>query len=188
MTRLRNIVACFVAVCAALGSKALYGASIRPSILTGLMQQPSSQYYHYVYGGQFDLARKEDAAFMRVQYLERPAFHHAGYVDQDFSGALMFGARVLKHGNLGISAVIGGGYAWGYLKEDAAENPQREAYRLPGVATGIEGRWSIKHVDVRISHQLMICQNDRAQLAAYVAWPFTWFLLAVSTPVTWGER
>lgn len=162
-------------------------ASIRPSLLAGLMQQPSSQYYHYVYGGQLDLARAEDASFIRGQYLERPVFRHGGFQDQDFSAAVLFGARVLKHKNFGVSAVLGGGYAWGYLKEDEQENPRRQTYRLPGVATGVEGRWSNSWIDIRLSHQLMICQNDNEQLQAHVAWPFTWFLFSVSSPLSWGE-
>lgn len=188
MTRLRDVFAFIVILSGAFSTERVFAASLRPSLLAGLMQQPSSQYYHYVYGGQLDLARKEDAAFMRAQYLERPAFRRAGFVDQDFSAALLFGARVFKYKDLGINAVIGGGYAWGYLKEDAVDVPARESYRLPGIATGIEGRWTGKWIDIRAAYQHMICQNDRDQLEAYVAWPFNWFLVSLSTPIKWGER
>ncbi len=166
----------------------LSAASLRPTVVTGLMQQPSSQYYHYVYGGQVDIARKDDAAYMRLQYLERPAFRSAGYVDQDFSAALFFGKSVYKKGPLGIGALIGTGYNWGYLKEIAGDAPSREAYRMPGIGTGIEGKWSTDRLDVRLSYQTMICQNDRSQIDYYVAWPFSWFLLSASTPINLGGR
>ncbi len=163
-------------------------AAIRPSIVTGLMQQPSSQYYHAVYGGQVDIARKDDIAYMRLQYLERPAFRSSGFVDQDFSSAVFFGKSVYKKGSLGLGALIGAGYNWGYIKETGVENPIREAYRMPGVGTGLEGRWSTKKVDLRFSYQTIICQNDRDLFNYYVAWPFSWFLLSVSTPIELGGR
>jgi hypothetical protein len=163
-------------------------ASIRPAMIAGLMQQPSSQYYHYVYGGQLDVARKDDAAYLRLQYIERPAFKSAGFIDQDFSSSLFFGKSVLKQGGLGIGALIGAGYAWGYLKEAEGSAPKREAYRMPGFGAGIEGKWANKSIDIRASYQTLICQNDRSQFDYYVAWPFSWFLVTVSTPITIGGR
>ncbi|MEI6398827.1 MAG: hypothetical protein WCO71_08665 [Pseudomonadota bacterium] len=161
-------------------------ASARPMLLTGLMQQPSSQYYHYVYGGQLDLARKNDVAMLRLQYLERPAFRNAGYVDQDFSAAAMFGKSVLRIGNIGVNALVGGGYAWGYIKDDADVAPRREAYRLPGIATSLEAKWGTNNIDFRLAHQMMICQSSKVQAEAYVAWPFTWFIFSMSTPISIG--
>lgn len=164
------------------------GASLRPTIVTGLMQQPSSQYYHYVYGGQLDIARKDDVAYMRLQYLERPAFESAGFIDQDFSAAVFFGKSVLKRGGFGVSALVGAGQNWGYLKEAKVDNPRREAYRMPGIGTALEAKWSSARVDLRVSYQTMICQNDRELFDYYVAWPFSWFLLSASTPISFGGR
>lgn len=161
-------------------------ASIRPTAVSGVMQQPTSQYYHLAYGVQLDLARLDDAALMRWQYLERPAFHKSGYIDQDFSGAFFIGANVLKQRQVGVNALIGGGYAWGYLKEDGEGVLRHESYRLPGVATALEARWTTPSFDVRVTHQVMICQNSQAQTEAYVAWPFSWTLLSVSAPINFG--
>jgi hypothetical protein len=165
-----------------------FGASIRPTLVNGLMQQPSSQYYHYVYGGQFDIARNDDVAYMRLQYLQRPAFKNAGFVDQDLSSALFFGKSVLKKGSFGIGALVGAGYNWGYIKEIDNATASREVYRMPGIGTAIDGRWTSKAVDIRLSYQIMICQNDRELFRYLVAWPFSWFLLSVSTPIEWGGR
>lgn len=160
--------------------------SIRPTVISGVMQQPTSQYYHLAYGAQLDLARLDDAALMRWQYIERPAYHKGGYVDQDFSGAFFIGASVLKKSQVGVNALLGGGYAWGYLKEEGGDMPRHEGYRLPGIATALEARWTTSSFDVRLTHQVMICQNSQAQAEAYVAWPFTWTLLSVSAPINLG--
>jgi hypothetical protein len=177
--------ACAVVTFIWLESPAL-AATVRPAVISGLMQQPTSQYYHFTYGAQMDVARKEDAAIVRWQYLERPAFRRVGYVDQDFSGAMFFGTNVLKSGQFGVNALVGGGYAWGYLKEEGVASPKREGYKLPGMATALEARWTTSLVDVRLAHQVLICQNSKAQLQAYVAWPFTWVLLSLSTPINIG--
>jgi hypothetical protein len=161
-------------------------ANARPMLLTGLMQQPSSQYYHYVYGGQLDLARQNDVAILRLQYIERPAFRNAGYVDQDFSGAVLFGKSVLTTGNIGVNALVGGGYTWGYIKDDSDVAPRREAYRLPGITTSLEAKWGTSSIDFRLAQQMMICQNSKTQAEAYVAWPFTWLLFSMSTPISIG--
>ena len=177
---------CVAVVCLGLAPTGR-AAALRPTVVSGVMQQPTSQYYHLTYGAQLDLARKDDAALMRLQYLERPGFHNGGYVDQDFSGAFFFGASVLKGGSLGMNALLGGGYAWGYIKEENVDSPRHESYKLPGIATGLEARWTTSLVDVRLTHQMMICQSSKVQLEAYVAWPFTWTLLSVSTPISfWG--
>ena len=161
-------------------------ASAWPTLLPGLMQQPSSQYYHYVYGGQLDFARKNDVAMLRLQYLERPAFRNAGYIDQDFSAAAMFGKSVLNVGNIGINALVGWGYTWGYIKDDTDVAPRREGYRLTGVATSLEAKWGTTNIDFRLAHQMMVCQNSKTQAEAYVAWPFSWFLLSLSSPISIG--
>ena len=162
------------------------GATLRPTAVTGLMQQPSSQYYHLIYGGQIDIAKKDDAAQMRLQYLERPPFRRVGFVDQDFSGAVFFGKGIIKDKVFGVSALVGGGYAWGYIKEDTEDNPVKNSYKLPGIATALEARWTFKSLDLRATYQTMICQNSKTQLQAYVAWPFNWFLVAASMPVSLG--
>ena len=157
--------------------------TLRPTVVSGVMQQPTSQYYHLAYGAQLDFARKDDAALMRWQYIERPAFHSSGYVDQDFSAAFFFGANVLKKDRFGMTALVGGGYAWGYIKEETVDLPKHESFSLPGIATALEARWTTRLLDVRLTHQVMVCQNSKVELEAYVAWPFTWTLLSISIPI-----
>ena len=159
-------------------------ASLRPSILAGFMSQPSSQYYNYVYGGQVDFARAKESVLIRLQYIERPEFRSGGYVDQDFSSMFFVGKSLLQRGSLGVTALVGGGYAWGYLKSTQTESYVRNGYRLPGIGSALEGRWASKNWDIRLTHQVLICQGYKDQLQAYVAWPFNWFLISISHPLT----
>jgi hypothetical protein len=162
-------------------------ATLRPSVLVGLMAPPSSQYYHYVYGGQVDLARRFDTSLVRVQYLQRPAFTETGYTDQDFSALAMLGTSVLGKKEFGVTALFGGGYVWGYIK--ASENPDdKNSYKLPGLAVALEARWSPKLIDVRFAHQVLVAHESKDQLKAYVAWPFNWFVLSASYPISIGGR
>jgi hypothetical protein len=188
MILLTKIILTMIIILSSVYSECLVGASIRPTLLNGVMQQPASQYYHYVYGAELDLAKNQDAGLFRAQYLQRPIFKNAGYSDQDSSAAFFFGSNLISYGSLGATAFIGGGYAWGYIQKDqtASEAAKKETYRLPGISTSIEARWSLAHLDMRLSHQVMICQNSKDQATAYVAWPFTWFLLSISSPINVG--
>lgn len=160
----------------------VHAAEVRPSFLAGLMTPPSSQYYYYVYGGQLDASRDQDQGLLRIQYLKRPEFNSLGYVDQDYSGLALVGTSVLKRGEFGVTTLVGGGYTWGYIK--STENPADEnSYKIPGLAVAIEGRWSPKGLDVRLTHQVFVGHSSTEQLKAYVAWPFNWFVISVSRPI-----
>lgn len=162
-------------------------ATLRPSALVGLMTPPSSQYYHYVYGGQIDLARRFDSSLLRIQYLQRPAYTKSGYTDQDFSALGMVGTSVMGKKEYGVTALLGGGYVWGYIK--ASENlDDRNSYKLPGLAVALEAKWSPKFIDVRFAHQVFIGHESQDQLKAYVAWPFNWFVLSAAYPISFGGR
>lgn len=162
-------------------------ATLRPSALVGLMTPPSSQYYHYVYGSQIDLAGRFDSSLMRIQYLQRPAYSKSGYTDQDFSALGMIGTSVMGKKEFGITALFGGGYVWGYIK--ASENPSdKNSYKLPGLAVALEARWTPKFIDVRFAHQVFIGHEAQDQLKAYVAWPFNWFVLSAAYPISVGGR
>lgn len=162
-------------------------ATLRPSALVGLMTPPSSHYYHYVFGGQVDLAQTGDLSLMRIQYLQRPAYSKSGYRDQDFSALAMFGTSVFGEQEFGVSGLAGGGYVWGYIK--STENPNdKNSYKLPGIAVALEARWSPKFIDVRFAHQVLIAHESEDHLKAYVAWPFNWFLLSAAYPISIGGR
>lgn len=157
-------------------------ASIRPSFSSGLMVPPASQYYHFVYGAQLDVAQDLDRSLVRLQYLQRPKFSSRGYSDQDFSGLFLIGQSILRWRTLGVTSLIGGGYAWGYIKSDT-EGSKAERYKLPGLAVALEGRWTPKYLDLRFSHQVLIAHSSNEQLTAYVAWPFNWFVISLSRPI-----
>lgn len=129
------------------------------------------------------MARDNDQSLLRIQYLQRPPFTSKGYVDQDFSGALMVGKSVLQRKEWGITALFGGGYAWGYIRS-TKDGSLSNSYSLPGPTVAIDGRWSTKGIDVRLTHQVLVGHNSKEHLNAYVVWPFNWFVFSVSSPVS----
>jgi len=161
---------------------AVTAASVRPSVSAGLMVPPSSQYYHYVFGTQLDLARDSDQSLVRIQYLQRPKFSSRGYTDQDFSGLVLLGQSILQRKSLGVTSLIGGGYAWGYIKSET-DLSDVNSYKIPGIALALEGRWTTDYLDVRFTHQVLVGHSSKEQLNAYVAWPFNWFVLSFSHPI-----
>ena len=144
---------------------AAIAASVRPSFSAGLMVPPSSQYYHYVFGTQIDLARESDRSLIRLQYLQRPKFTSRGYTDQDFSGLIFIGQSLLQRKSVGVTSLIGGGYAWGYIKS-VADSDEVNSYKIPGLAVSLEGRWSTDYLDVRFAHQVLIGHSAKEQLNA----------------------
>ena len=95
----------------------------------------------------------------------------------------MFGKSVLQRKEWGVTALFGGGYAWGYIRS-TEDGSLANSYRLPGPAVAIDGRWSTNGIDVRLTHQVLVGHNSREQLSAYVVWPFNWFMVSVSSPLS----
>lgn len=161
-------------------SKQLFSITFHVGTHSGVMTQPSSNYYHAVYGGYFDLGTDDRRFFSRVSYVERPKFTAAGYIDQDYAESFIIGTKVTKAKTHGLLAGIGGGLVGGYIKPDPdypEANGEKRSYRLPGISTMIEYSLEWKHIDLGIGHQTFIGHADSEQLRAYVAWPYNFILI-----------
>lgn len=160
--------------------------TVRPMGLTGVMQQPASQYYHLVYGGNLDISLV-DSWSIRGTYFERPAFHSAGYVDQDFFAYAQTGVSFFRKGIFDVYSYIGAGRGWGYLKEESPtegrEKVRRNDYTLQALALSMEVSALFSWADVRIGHSLFVGKGDNDQTKSQVAWPFATYYLALSTPI-----
>jgi hypothetical protein len=95
---------------------------------------------------------------------------------------VLLGQSILQRKSLGVTSLIGGGYAWGYIKSET-DFSDINAYEIPGIAVALEGRWSTDYLDVRFTHQVLVGHSSEEQLNAYVAWPFNWFVLSFSHPI-----
>ena len=161
-----------------------FGFSVRPSADAGLMQQPTSQYYHAVRGGHFDAANEKESLVARIAYTERPEFIDAGYRDRDFAAWIQFGQKLVNYGNVGISAFAGAGEVWGYIKDDKPSKARREDFSLPGLALSMEASSTWDHFDMRLGHSIFAGQKDKTQLESFVVWPYTFFYLSLATPIS----
>lgn len=185
---MKRLLAAFVGLLMLMPFRAL-AVSMRPVAVTGVMQQPTSQYYHWIYGGMFDVGPTPGLS-LRASYFERPAFHSAGYVDQEFLAFAQMGGLIARKSIIDIYGFIGGGRVWGYLKEDNSEvasTPvRRETFAMPAAAFSMEASLSLGLVDMRIGHSQIVCMGTSDQVKSKVAWPYTTYYLTATIPIEFG--
>ena len=160
-----------------------FAATYRLSATTGVMQQPTSNYYHFVYGGQADVGTDKDSILLRASYFERPAYRSVGFIDKDYGWSGLLGTKLTKTKKHGLFAFIGLGKVAGYIKTQAANegtvDPKSRSFDLTGINAAMEYAWQIGRLALGIQHQSLIAFADRSQTEAFVAWPYNLFLLSV---------
>lgn len=152
---------------------------LRVDSTAGLMQQPTSHYYHFVYGGQLSVATQTSNVIWRASYMERPAFKSLGYEDKDFGWFTTFGTKLTKSQDSGVFAAIGAGSVGGYVKADSAktgvlQNKSR-SFRLIGPTVSLDYQAHLGPIQWSIGHQSFVGLVDRSEVTAYVAWPYNFF-------------
>lgn len=154
----------------------------------GLLQQPTSHYYHAIYGGLVDVARDDDWVIGRVQYLERPEFNVSGFADKDYGAFAMIGTKLTKAKSHGLYAFFGAGRMLGYVRASNDDTRLQAAaisrdYSLPGPTATVAYAWRWRSLELAANHQTFIGYVDEAQTEAYVAWPFNIFQATIG--VAW---
>ena len=150
----------------------------------GVMQQPTSHYYHATYGLEATTGTESQRFLLRASYVERPEFSADGYADKDSGWFGQVGSKLTKKANQGLYAFIGGGRMAGYTKltttttasaPNTADSKIASNYIQSGVSASIDYavRWG--QFDLAAGHQVFIGVVDRTQLQGYVAWPYTFF-------------
>ncbi len=148
--------------------------------ISGLMQQPTSQYYHLVYGAGAEISNDAQTVIGRIAYIERPVFAAAGFIDQESFIAATIGSKVTRRKNHGLYAFFGAGRVSGYIKPDpditTETNLNRRGFSMNAATLTIEygGQW--QQLFASLSHQTMIGLVDKAQSEIKVAWPYQFFL------------
>ena len=165
------------------GSSAAFAIAIKGSTSVGLMQQPTSHYYLFSYGGQADVSTDGDGFIARIQYVERPEFRTTGFRDKDYGTFGLVGTKLGKISTHGFYAFFGVGQMAGYTKavadapgiiQDATRN-----YSLNGPTASLEYLARLGPVDFSVGHQTFIGFVDKGEMQAYVAWPYNFFSTSV---------
>jgi len=160
----------------------LYAAVFSVGTTAGVMQQPTSHYYHATYGAEFTSGTNSEAFLVRSAYLERPEFRGGDYADKDYGWFVLVGSKVTKKSNHGLYAYMGGGRMAGYTKDRA---PSSTTFSTPsnyvqsGLVSGIEYAVTLGGFEMAAEHMLFVGAVDKVQLQSYVAWPFTFFQIRV---------
>ena len=174
-------------VCLALRPEAAEAVTLKVASTGGLMQQPTSQYYHAVYGGYVEIASASQRLIGRGQYVERPEFSNVGYVDKDYGAFAQVGAKLTAAKTHGLLAFVGYGRMSGYIRAESATRAQTDVserhYAIPGPIAAVEYAVRLGRIDLAVNHQTFVGFADRTQTDAYVAWPFNFF--QVSAGVLW---
>lgn len=159
-----------------MASRAL-GWSLETAPSVGLMQQPTSQYYHLVYGAHLTMSGEKDLWLLRYIFSERPVFESQGFADQDRLQMFVAGGKVRElMKKISIEALIGCGEISGYLKpSDDSTRAQysRRAYRIYGPAFDLQASLSFAKIwRLAFSHQTIVGITSKEELRAYVSWPY----------------
>lgn len=145
------------------------------------MMQPASQYFHIVRGGFLDWGREDQKFLIRLSYIERPVFESSGYADQEMGGFAGLGTQAWWSKNYSLLVFAGAGQMRGYSKlSDSASGDggvSRRDFVLAGLSLALELGVQWQHINLAVNHHLFTGFSTREQTSAFVAWPYTFFLL-----------
>lgn len=164
-----------------------YGAVYKIGSLTGIMKQPSSNYYHFTYGGYGEFGNEKETILLRIGYVERPLYSELGFQDQESMIFAILGTKILNNKWHGLYAYFGYGEVTGFIKADDNIDPNLQGvkrdFRLPGPTAAIEYNLRLFKLDIALSHQTLIGYTDNEQLRAYVAWPYNFIFLKIGMSI-----
>jgi len=149
----------------------------------GLMQQPTSQYYHYVYGSYAEVSTDDRKVYLKALYLERPRFNASGFSDQEFVGFGFIGTQLTSAKKpYAINALVGGGKISGYIRQNNSDGEQSyssRSYALNGAALGVEASMTFSKFHASLFHQTFIGLSSQEDYDADVVWPFNFFVAKI---------
>ncbi len=163
-------------------SHTAWAATYKIASLGGLMMQPTSNYFHAVYGASAEVGREDGKLVARMAYLERPQFRSAGFVDQEFFGFFQMGTKLTRAKSHGLWAFVGPGQTTGYVRAEGSKYPTDNVpptrkHRVPGLNLAMEYAFRWSGFECAATHQILVGHSSNEQLRAYVAWPYHFLLL-----------
>ena len=157
-----------------------YGIQYGVGVAAGLMQQPTSNYFHGIYGLDIGLASNNRSIIGKVGYLERPTFDNAGYEDKESHGFFWLGSGHQISSSQKVLVGLGYGSVMGSLTDD--EGNTRE-FSSEGPLAYIEWNLWYGNFEVGLAHSIMTGIGDSFQTEAYVTWPYSFVLLRMGARI-----
>jgi len=144
------------------------------------MMQPSSSYFHAVYGGYIDVASNTQSLIGRGAWIERPKFSANGYIDQDYGGFISAGTKLTESKSHGLFAFFGFGRMGGFIRSsNPGDEVSERSFSMQGPTASLEYALQWKNLTTSIGHSTFIGFGDRNQTEAYVAWPWNFGTLQI---------
>ena len=151
----------------------------------GYMQQPTSSYYHEVFGGHLDIATENQSLFLRLGQVQRPTFHAAGFSDKETHHFALLGHRLLRHGPFSIDTGAGYGTVTGFLHASADSTLSKREFSVHGGILNAEALLGFSVFEIGLSHQLFVGLGTKEQREVYVAWPYHFVFMRGGVSFTW---
>ena len=169
-------------------SPSLYGVTWDAGTLNGVMVQPTSNYYHMVYGAYVGMQTESEKLGWQAGYLERPLFKDEGFADKEWSYYAVLGSKLVETSSktFGVWGGVGWSRVSGYIKplanaaEEAAALPERD-FLIDGPAADLELYLRWHAVRLSLAHQTFVGFASAMQTSAYVAWPYNFLMLKLGT-------
>ena len=168
------LIAALLAVLALASSGAL-AASWEADTVTGVMEQPTSHYYHLIFGASVQGGTTSEGFLVKGTYWQRPTFEAAGYADQDEGWWGMVGTKVTKEKDRGLYAYAGFGRVGGWVKD--LSQGSKSTYLVNGPVFDVEYALHFGHFSMAVGHQQFIGYVSKFQVDAYVAWPYSFYTI-----------
>jgi hypothetical protein len=157
-----------------------YGTSIDG----GLVQQPTSQYFHLGYGISLWAASSSQRIGLRATYFERPKFRSNSFEDQDRGGAALAYGSIWHKARTRLLAGVGAGRFDGYVRPQETQSDfETRTYSIPGVVVWAQLTQSYGRLSFGMSHWTLAGYAGREQFDALVVWPFSVFSLSIGWSV-----
>lgn len=161
-----------------------YGMSQGAGIYVGLMQQPTSSYFHQVVGGYADAYSDDRSLFLRLGRIQRPEFRSAGFIDQEIYHFGMVGTSLVGAKWFDLEAAAGVGQVTGSLTPVSTELDTR-FFEVSGSVLSLEGKMIWEIFEVGLSHQLFTGFRTQDQIDINVVWPYVFMQLRVGLNYHW---
>ena len=163
---------------------AAFGVILDGGAISGIMVQPTSNYYHMIYGGYLGTSTEMEGVGFQGGYIERPAFKAAGFVDKEWSSYFLLGSKVTdaKIKKAGVWAGFGVSRVGGFIgPSDGNPDLPKRGFAIDGVGAALECYARVLGVRLSIAHQTFVGFANDIQTSAYVAWPYSFVMIKVGT-------